>query len=205
MKAAGVSQRKIAAAVGAGQEGVKRWLDRYPPGPTPPIECEKRQTMTFVGPDWIPRAIELRKDGATIEIIARAIGVGETTVAKWLARNKIRVDIRSINFTHKEPPAWAEKAKAMKADGASWRAIEREFGVAVHTIRRHIDPGYAEYRQRDNQRYLDQGGWEMRKEREKKAKEAAQRAAIEKPRTAARELRAERFYNYREEAVRWGR
>ena len=205
MKADGVSQRRIAAAVGAGQEGVKRWLDRYPLGTTSFRKLENRETMTIPVPDWLPRAKALRLEGRTIVDICSELGITETTCGKWLRRCNITIDLKAMRTATKETPPWADKARALHADGASWRMIERELGVSVRLVRKAIDSEYAERCRENNRKYMAAGGWDARMDRQRKAKEAEAIAAVEKPRTAARELRAERFYNYRETSVRWGR
>lgn len=75
MKAARVSQRKIADAVHAGHHAVKLWLKKYPPGTTPPSRDARRPAA-----EWEAPARQLRADGKSWEAVAIAVGVKSHTI-----------------------------------------------------------------------------------------------------------------------------
>lgn len=75
MRADGYSQRKIADAVHAGHDAVKRWLKKFPPGTTPPAHDAPRPAA-----EWEAPARQLRADGKSWETIALAVGVKSHTI-----------------------------------------------------------------------------------------------------------------------------
>ena len=75
MRAAGVSQRKIAATVHASHDSVRHWLKRFPPGTTPPSRDEPRPAA-----EWEEPARQMRVEGKSWETIALAVGVKSHTM-----------------------------------------------------------------------------------------------------------------------------
>ena len=199
MKAAGVAQRKIAAAVHAGHESVKLWLEKYPPGTTPPdraevqhpVKRDEKRTISLVGPDWLPEAKQMRLDGKTYKQIAAILGKSDNVVSKTFRRYRINIEVKRGADT--PPPSWVDRAKTLQRTGHSWKSIAAELQVGVHLVRKEIEPGYAEYRAKQNRDYMDRNGWSMRKEREQKAKELAEKQAAERPSASAGMLAAGRF------------
>jgi hypothetical protein len=126
--------------------------------------------MTVTRPDWLQTVKQMRLEGKTYKQIGMFLGKSESVISKTFLRYRINLEVSAATSA---PPSWVDQAKVMKCDGASWNMMARQFGVRVHILRKYVDPGYAEYRARQNREYLDKGGWSMRIERERKAKEAA--------------------------------
>jgi hypothetical protein len=83
MKAAGIAQRKIAVAVHAGHESVRLWLAKYPRGTTPPPAplpesgppAKLSAMTTYIPPDRLQPAKQMRLDGMSWRLIAEALDV----------------------------------------------------------------------------------------------------------------------------------
>jgi transposase len=147
--------------------------------------------MTITGPDWLAEAKQMRLDGKTYKQIAAILGRSENVVSKTFRRYKINIEV--VRGADMPPPSWVDRAMALQRRGNSWKSIAAELDVGVHLVRKEIDPGYAEYRAQQNRDYMDRGGWSMRKEREKRANELAEKQAAESPKASAGMLAAGRF------------
>jgi hypothetical protein len=152
--------------------------------------------MTSAVPDWLAKAKQMRLDGKTYKQIAAILGKSENVVSKTFRRYKINIEV--IRGADLPPPSWVDRARSMQRRGNSWKSIAAELDVGVHLVRKEIDPGYAEYRAQQNRDYMDRGGWSMRKEREKRANELAEKQAVDRPKASASILAAGRFYDLRD-------
>jgi len=152
--------------------------------------------MTITGPDWLAEAKQMRLDGKTYKQIAAILGRSENVVSKTFRRYKINIE--AVRGADLPPPSWVDRARALQRRGNSWKSIAAELDVGVHLVRKEIDPGYAEYRAQQNRDYMDRGGWSMRKEREKRANELAEKQAVDRPKASASILAAGRFYDLRD-------
>ncbi len=144
-------------------------------------------------PDWLPRAIELRREGKTYDEIGGEIGQSASVVGKTFI--SLNINIPRLQKVA-GPAPWAERAKAMRRQKLSWKDISAALGVGTHNIRCEIDPGFKERKSRQNREYMDRDGWAVRRERERKAKEVA--AVVEpapKRNISADVLAAGRFCN----------
>ena len=106
-------------------------------------------------PDWLPRAVELAKASKTYEQIGIELGLSRNTVCKAMVRHKANIEVQAHKRDEQDTPPWAEKARAMREAGASWKTIMREFGLSFRTLAKAIDPNYSERRAKENQRFME--------------------------------------------------
>jgi len=138
MRADGYSQRKIADAVHAGHDAVKRWLTKYPPGTTPPRGDEPRPVA-----EWEEPARQMRAEGKSWENIALAVGVKSHSIrlaidpvftARVRKKQKMQRDYYLNSQAAKsgcraDAPAERPKASAgMLAAGRFYRIEDRRHG-----------------------------------------------------------------------------
>ncbi len=133
MRAEKASFGSIAKTVRAGHLSVRTWLERFPPGTTPPTPEDR------VPAEWEAPARQMKAGGMAWRVIAKALGVKEHTIRlaidpvfreRTLRNQKLARDLRVNSYTARQLDE-AEKPKAspgMLAASRFYNPSDRRYG-----------------------------------------------------------------------------